>query len=102
MFVRDALYKIEITDKIKLSNEEKLEGLRRIYYDLFLEPIQISDSLSAIRIYQLLKDGISFDSVKKYYDQSYLPAIQVKFGELRESAEDICYTVLTKAISPCR
>ena len=92
MFVRDALYKIEITDKIKITNEEKLEGLRRIYSNLNLEPIQISDSLSAIRLYQLLKGGISFDSAKSI-TQSYLPAIQVKFGELRESAEDLLYSL---------
>ncbi len=92
MFVRDALYKIEITDKIKITNEEKLEGLRRIYFKLNLEPMQFSDSLFAIRIYQLLKDGISFDSAKSI-TQSSLPAIQVKFGELRESAEDVLYSL---------
>ena len=92
MFVRDALYKIEITDKIKITNEEKLEGLRRIYFNLDLEPLQFSDSLSAIRIYQLLKEGISFDSAKSI-TQSNLPAIQVKFGELRESVEDMLYNL---------
>src|SRR3990172_6349651 len=92
MFVRDALYKIEITDKIKITNEEKLEGLRRIYFNLDLEPLQFSDSLSAIRIYQLLKEGISFDSAKSI-TQSNLPAIQVKFGELRASVEDMLYNL---------
>jgi parvulin-like peptidyl-prolyl isomerase len=92
MFVRDALYKTEITDKIKITDEEKLEGLRRIYFNLNLEPIQISDSISAIRISQLLKNGISFDSAKSI-TQSYLPAIQVKFGELRESVEDLLYNL---------
>ena len=92
MFVRDALYKIEITDKIKITNEEKLEGLRRIYFNLDLEPLQFNDSLSAIRIYQLLKEGISFDSAKSI-TQSNLPAIQVKFGELRASVEDMLYNL---------
>jgi parvulin-like peptidyl-prolyl isomerase len=92
MFVRDALYKIEITDKIKITDEEKLEGLKRISSNLNLDVIYFSDSLSALKIHKLLKSGITFDSVKSIV-QSNLQAIQIKFGELRESVEDILYSL---------
>src|SRR3989339_142218 len=55
MFVRDALYKIEISDKIKLSGEEKLEGLKRIYFVLDLDVLHFTDSASAAEIFYLLK-----------------------------------------------
>ena len=43
MFVRDALYKIEIADKIKITNEEKLKGLKRISFVLDLDVIHFAD-----------------------------------------------------------
>lgn len=90
MFVRDALYKIEITDKVKISNEERIEGIRKIYNDLHVEPLKFNDSVSAYRAYQLLQSGIPFDSVKAIL-QSDIPPIQIKFGELRNDAEDILF-----------
>ena len=90
MFVRDALYKIEISDKIKLSGEEKLEGLKRIYFVLDLDVLHFTDSASAAEIFYLLKNGITFDSAKSITHSS-LPPIQVKYGELKEQVEDIVY-----------
>ncbi len=90
MFVRDALYKIEITDKIGLSEKEKLEGLKKIYFDLNLDVMHFADSISALKIHNLLQNGITFDSAKKI-TQSNLPVIQVKFGELKEPVEDVLY-----------
>lgn len=92
MFVRDALYKIEITDKIKLSEEEKLEGLKRIYFTLDLDVLHFTDSVSATEIYNLLKNGITFDSAKSILE-SNIPTIQVKYGELKEPVEDILYNM---------
>lgn len=90
MFVRDALYKIEITDRISITDEERFEGLRRIYHSLLLDPLKFLDSISALRIYDLLQKGISYDSAK-VITQTNLPAIQVKYGELRPDAEDILF-----------
>lgn len=92
MFVRDALYKIEITDKVTITDKEKSEGLRRIYTNLILEPLHFTDSLSAYNVYELLREGISFDSAKIIV-QSNLPAIEVKFGEFKEPAEDVIYNL---------
>jgi parvulin-like peptidyl-prolyl isomerase len=92
MFVRDALYKIEIADKIKITYEDKLEGLKRISFVLDLDVLHFADSASAKGIYELLKNGITFDSAKSIM-QSNLPAIQIKFGELRESVENVLYNL---------
>ncbi len=92
MFIRDALYKIEITDKVKISNEEKLEGLKRIYFNLDLDVIHFADSISANRIFNLLKNGITFDSVK-ILSQYNASNIEIKYGELKEPVEDILYNL---------
>jgi parvulin-like peptidyl-prolyl isomerase len=90
MFVRDALYKIEVTDKIKLSDEKKLEGLKRIYFNLDLDVLHFNDSVSAAKVYKLIKNGVTFDSAK-IISRSTLQSVQIKYGELKESIEDILY-----------
>lgn len=92
MFVRDALYKIEITDKIKFTDEEKLEALKRIYTCLDLDVLRFTDSVKAVKSYQLLKNGISFDSVK-FLAENGLPAIRVKYGEFTEHVEDVLFNL---------
>lgn len=92
MFVRDALYKIEISDKIQITDEEKLEGLNRSYTNLDFDVLQFKDSVSAFNIYGLLKNGIDFDSAKFILNTS-LPVIQVKYGDFNEDVEDILYNL---------
>lgn len=90
MFVRDALYKIEIADKIKNSPEEIEEGLKRFSAMLKVDVIQSNDSAQIFRIYSLLEAGIAFDSAK-YFSQVNLPPLQIKFGEFKEQVEDMLY-----------
>ena len=99
MFVRDALYKIEITDKINISDEKKLEGVKRIYINLNVDVILFADSVSALKINEELRNGISFDSAKNIA-RSNLPPIQVKYGELKESVEDKLYDLNEDGFTP--
>jgi len=50
MFVRDALYKIEITDKVKLSNEEKLEGIEEFITTFLLSPSSLATLYRQIKV----------------------------------------------------
>lgn len=92
MFVKDALYKIEIADRIKITDEEKLEALKRMYTSLDLDVLQFTDSVNTFRSYNLLKNETSFDSVK-FLAQNGLPAIRAKYGEFTEHVEDILYNL---------
>lgn len=92
MFVRDALFKIEISDKVTLTNEERLEGLKRIYNDLVLDIVQFKDSSTAQNIYSDLNNGVTFDSVKILLSSQISP-VQIKFGELTENVEDLLYSL---------
>ncbi|NWF88685.1 MAG: peptidyl-prolyl cis-trans isomerase [Ignavibacteriaceae bacterium] len=92
MYVRDALYKIEITDKIKITDQERLEGLQRIYNNLVLDVLKFKDSASANEIYSRLKNEITFDSAKSILN-SQIPSVQIKFGEMTENVEDMLYSL---------
>lgn len=99
MFVRDALYKIEITDKIKIPGDEKIEGLKKIYYNLQLDLIQFSDSSAAFESYNsLTKHEAAFDSLKTKFNQHILP-ITIKYGEFVEPIEDELYSLQENDIS---
>ncbi len=95
MFVRDALYKIEITDKIKITDEEKIEGLKRINSNLNFDVLKFPDSVSAWNIYGQLKNRIPFDSVKIIMHAD-LPIIKIKYGEFAEYVEDMLYKLREK------
>lgn len=92
MYVRDALYRIEISDKVSVSGEESTEGLRRFYYNLNLDVIHSKDSSLAFRIYKMLGGGVSFDSAKSISNTDYY-LVQFKYGELEESIEDILFNL---------
>lgn len=98
MFVRDALYKIEITDKIKISDQEKIDGLKKIYYNLQLDLIQQADSSKAFGIYNSIKSGNHFDSLKIKLSQPISP-ITVKYGEFVENVENELYSLEENQIS---
>lgn len=99
MFVRDALYKIEITDKIKITDEEKIEGLKKIYYNLQLNVIQFSDSSAAFDSYNSLTNGkAEFDLLKTQFNPN-MPSISIKYGEFVEPIEDELYSLQENEIS---
>ena len=99
MFVRDALYKIEISDKIKITDEEKIEGLKKVYYNLQLDLIQFSDSSAAFESYNsLTKHEAAFDSLKTQFNPN-IPTISIKYGEFVEPIEDELYSLQENEIS---
>ncbi len=99
MFVRDALYKIEIADKIKIPSDEKIEGLKKIYYNLQLDLIQFSDSSDTFEsYYSLTKGEATFDSLKTQFSPN-IPSISIKYGEFIEPIEDELYSLQENEIS---
>lgn len=99
MYVRDALYRIEISDRVNVSGEETAEGLRRFYYNLNLDVIHFKDSTDAFRIYKLLDEGVSFDSAKSISNTDYY-SVQFKYGELEESVEDMLFNLKEGEYTP--
>ena len=102
MYVRDALYNMEIKSKIKITDNEISEGISRDKYNLTVEYIFSADSDLIELIYSDLNSGISFGSIADLRKEAPFQYKQsaVTFGDLEEPAEDAAYSLKAGEISP--
>jgi len=95
MFVRDALYKKEITDKIKISDKELLQAFYRNRNLLKVNFIFSEDENEIQKIYNMLTQGIVFDSVlivRPEFDEQNEPW-DVVYGQMDSAVEDSLYNL---------
>jgi parvulin-like peptidyl-prolyl isomerase len=95
MFVRDALYRREIKDKVKISDKELLQGYMRYNTKLEVRYIFAKKLDEIKKLYNLLKIGVSFDSLLATRPEA---AEQVKpreigFGQMDVVVEDSLYAL---------
>ena len=95
MFVRDELYKREITQKIKISESELEEAYLRYINKLYVNFL-FSDSKTEIdNLFNLLNTGVPFDTIlsaRPEYDEQLKP-IEVVYGQMDEAVEDSLYNL---------
>ncbi|MBL1212466.1 MAG: hypothetical protein HND52_03790 [Ignavibacteriae bacterium] len=95
MYVRDALYKSEITDKIIISDAEIKKGLDRAVFSLNVNFIYSQDENEIFNLYKLLKVGVPFDSIlverSEYFEQQN--SIAVEYGDLQDDVEDSVFAL---------
>ncbi len=95
MFVRDALFKQKIKNKIILTQDDIVEGTIRNTKIYSVRYIFSSDSSEVTKEYARLQSGIPFDSLiikrPEYDEQPNI--IDVYFGDLVENIEDSLYTL---------
>ncbi len=93
MFVRDALYRQSIKNKVKISKKELEEGLLKNSYKLKVNFLFSNSKDEIYRLYNLLNTGFPFDSIlvyrKEYKEQ--LKPIEVSYGQMLEEVEDSIY-----------
>lgn len=95
MFVRDVLYKKEVTDKIKISNKELLQAFYRNRNRLKVNFIFSEDENEIRNIYKMLTKGIVFDSVlvvRPEFQEQKEPW-DVVYGQMDSSVEDSLYNL---------
>jgi hypothetical protein len=97
MFVRDALFKEEIENKIKISADELKEGISRVTTELKINIISSADSSEIFGIYNNLLHGASFDSLlilrPEYTDQE--EPLSITYGSMEEKhVEDLLYNII--------
>ena len=90
MFVRDALYKIEIGNKVQISDKELQTNLKRYFENLNLSVIFSPDSEKIFQFYNDMKKGAAFDSLY-LLNKIKLPPIDVTYGDMDPQAEDAVY-----------
>ncbi|MGE5362642.1 MAG: peptidylprolyl isomerase [Bacteroidota bacterium] len=93
MYVRDALYKLEITDKIKIPEKEILKGYFRGSVDLAVDFIYASDKKEIDGTYDMLRKGAAFDSILAYRAEKMDSAMKISFGQVDENLEDTLYNL---------
>ena len=94
IYVRDELFRIEVKDKVKITDDEIAEGLRKYVKILQVRTLSSNDSSEISELYSQLKYVGSIDSLLKMNPdiKAKSSLIEIKFGELtNETIEDNIY-----------
>ncbi|MHB1686933.1 MAG: peptidylprolyl isomerase [Ignavibacteriaceae bacterium] len=95
MFVRDAVYRKDVKDKVKVTDKDLLQGFVRSQTTLEVNYL-ISDNKKEIdNLYKMLNDGIPFDSllaVRPEKSEQAQPK-QIVYGQMDQSLEDTLYSM---------
>lgn len=95
MHVRDALYKIEILDKVKPTKDELLRAYFKNTVVNYLNFLYSKDKEEIYNLSKLLKQGVPFDSILAESPERFQQEtpIETKFGGMIESLEDSIYAL---------
>ena len=92
MFVRDALYKAEITDKIVISEEELTTEMENYFTSLSLYFLFASDSSTSKGFYEKLNSGASVFSILTP-GEFEAPMIEVNYGDMKPDLEEKLFSL---------
>lgn len=101
MIIRDALYRKEIKNKVKLSEEEKNNAFAKSQITFYVKYIFAQDSAYIFNLYNKLLNGQDFDSTlftRPEYESQKFP-MEVTYGTLREEIENEIYKKNTGEIT---
>jgi parvulin-like peptidyl-prolyl isomerase len=95
MYVRDALYRVEILSKVKLSDEYLAEAFRRNSQILQVNYLFSSSPNEIDLLYNQLKEGTPFDSLLAIRPENALQTepYYVSYGQMDKPVEDILYNL---------
>lgn len=93
MFLRDALYKKEIKDKINISPDEINKGLEKFHKQLVVAVFYSDYEKEIFEVHKLLSEGKSVKDVKEKSDTSkiIIKTAEVGFGDFPLHLENILY-----------
>jgi|YelNatPaOPRAMG01_1025707.scaffolds.fasta_scaffold00247_3 parvulin-like peptidyl-prolyl isomerase len=95
MFVRDALYRREIKDKVSISDKEILQGYMRYNTVLYVNYLFAKDLPEIQKLYNLLQMGVPFDSLlatRPEADEQVSPK-EIMYGQMDRVVEDSLYAL---------
>lgn len=95
MFVRDALFKREIQDKIIISDQELDRYLGKYLTKLYVKYL-FSDDVNEINsLYNLILTGVPFDSIltERPENNEQVKPEEIVFGQMDEGIEDVLYSL---------
>ncbi|MDP4174686.1 MAG: peptidylprolyl isomerase [Bacteroidota bacterium] len=95
MYVRDALYKNEITKRINISASDLNNGCEKSRYQLKLDFISAETESEIQKISKSLKSGKSFDALREAKNGEKDSCITISYGDLSEQLENTLYKLKT-------
>ncbi|HEX2866929.1 MAG TPA: peptidylprolyl isomerase [Ignavibacteriales bacterium] len=101
MYVRDALFKHEISSRVSLSAGEIDKATKKNRYKLKVDCLKAQDEKEVQALYSSLKKGVPFNSLLK--NNSALPKdslLEVSFGELDSTLEGMLYSLKPGNFTP--
>ena len=91
MFIRDALYNLEVKNKTSYTQDELNEGIERIKKLLKVNFIYSNNKEELQKIYSILKAGASFDSLLNMRPENSVNPKEITFGSMAKTVEDRVY-----------
>lgn len=99
MFVRDALYKIEVMNKIEITDQEIIHELKKHFSKLEVKTLYSTDSVEIFNSYTKLNNGAEFDSLQIQNDEKE-SSIEVEHGVFQEAIEDTLFNLSKGQYTP--
>ena len=94
LFVRDALFKLEVKDKVLLNAKDINNGIAKLQTKLRTQIISSSDSIEIYKVYEYLTTLLNSDSLKFNNYKLELTETEIVLGKLRdEEIEDSLYSM---------
>lgn len=102
IYLRDALYKKEVLDKIVIPDSAVIQGQVRIMKSVRTKFIYSRDKDEIGKIYSDIKAGVSFDSILATRPEmkEQREAAEVTFGTMNEKMEEAIYKMGSGQITP--
>jgi len=94
LFVRDALFKQEVENKVTVSKSDLEKGINKSQFTQVVRFISSQDSVSIFEFHKQLKSITNIDSLIPLFNSIDDTIIDVKFGDLdNETIEDTIYSL---------
>jgi len=94
LFVRDALFKREVNDKVKLSAVDVNNGIQKSQFKLVTQVISTKDSGKIYSFFNQIKKNKNFDSTLTNFSEFDTSDVNVTSGSLKdEEIEDSLYSL---------
>ncbi|MCU7493885.1 MAG: hypothetical protein HF314_03420 [Ignavibacteria bacterium] len=94
MYVRDALYKHEISSKINITNGELDKAVQKNRYKLKLECLKAKDEKGIKALYSSLRKGVPFNTLlEKNSALAKDSLLEVSFGDVESSVEEMLFSL---------
>ena len=95
MLVRDQLYRQEVVPKVRVNNNEILEGVQRFAWNIKGLMLGAGSKREALKLASSLSESTTRDSVLHALTESHITidTINVQFGLLERSQEDVVYSL---------